>query len=590
MTQLLMNHIPDYLDDRLKVTVVLSGDIQYLMRTLAQDSTVSSWYDPDEERAFTTTKMSEVPERFRDKLVRHSNGTGSSILMYPDPDSDRAVNHVDSGTSVWLNANPTFTGDSFRVWWDVRNRPGEYETFSASDPISDHPHDYGAYGEYVIAFSTNVTGFNMNRKLAVQFTLYQNGTAATTPYFCSSTKTLKFKKAPYFEGDTLSVVWYTYSQKVNGVNVSFPQLSVYGHDSPLSDYQYEYPDYDEYVGGIYMNSSGGFVSVDVPDGFPDESGLVFVKAVESRVPSHVKTNDLTFCRTVERVECSRLESVTTKWYDCYELTSVRLPELTSIDEKYAINCSPKLQEVYAPRLKCITRATSTFKGNTGMLRADYPELTSIRQDIEPKKNYATFSANMSLSSAYMPKLRKGNPKCFEFCVNLRKTDFRSLSAVESSMFYDCLSLKDISVSPDCSYVGTSAFYRCGQLRRISPLGQCGRVESDAFGFCASLSAIEIPQASVLLPAAFRGCSSLMSVRLENVKAIHNTVFCDCSSLAVVDLSELDYVPQLSNADAFARCPASVLVRPDMVDEFKTKSGDLYKWSDSSMKDRIVAAN
>jgi len=61
-----------------------------------------------------------------------------------------------------LNRNPSFTGDSFKVWWDLKNFPDKYEEFSTADPIYNHPHEYSEYGEYVIAFSINVVSLNMN--------------------------------------------------------------------------------------------------------------------------------------------------------------------------------------------------------------------------------------------------------------------------------------------------------------------------------------------------------------------------------------------------------------------------------------------
>jgi len=69
MTQHLMNNVPDYIDDRIKMTVILSDDVQYQLRALAPSNKVSSWYNPDERRAYSTVDIDEVPENFRSSLI-----------------------------------------------------------------------------------------------------------------------------------------------------------------------------------------------------------------------------------------------------------------------------------------------------------------------------------------------------------------------------------------------------------------------------------------------------------------------------------------------------------------------------------------
>ena len=67
--------------------------------------------------------------------------------------------------------------------------------------------------------------------------------------------------------------------------------------------------------------------------------------------------------------------------------------------------------------------------------------------------------NVSLSAAYCPKLIKGMKQDFSFCVNLKKTDFSNLSAIETDMFRECLSLKDIKF-PNVKYIYSNAFVGC----------------------------------------------------------------------------------------------------------------------------------
>ena len=426
------------------MTVILSDDVQYQLRALAPSNKVSSWYNPDERRAYSTVDIDEVPENFRSSLIQHSTSSGSSTLMYPQP--QYIQKHTSSGKIVHLNRNPSFTGDSFKVWWDLKNFPDKYEEFSTADPIYNHPHEYSEYGEYVIAFSINVVSLNMNQMVAAQFEMHQGLLSVTTPYFSIPSTTLAFKQIPYFEGDVLSIRWQP------GV------VQTFTHESPLEDFQYTFPSYGEKA-AIIMESDGGYVSADLDQMFPDESGLVFIKELKSRNANHTTINNMAFSRTIKKIDCSKLKRIATQWYDCYELTSIRLPELTSIAVTYAINCMPNLKEIYAPRLKSITNATSTFKGNTGIERVYFPELSSITG------SYSTFSMNASLSSVYMPSVISCNNQCFEYCINLKETDFSSMLSTSSNLFRDCISLEEIKL-PKIKYIAANTFNRCQNLKKI----------------------------------------------------------------------------------------------------------------------------
>lgn len=101
-----------------------------------------------------------------------------------------------------------------------------------------------------------------------------------------------------------------------------------------------------------------------------------------------------------------------------------------------------------------------FKGDTALEEIDFPLLTAIYGG----SGY-NFMTNVSLSAAYLPKLIRGMPQEFAYCVNLKETDFSSLSAVENSMFKDCICLKKIRL-PSVKRIGSSAFYRCRNLKTI----------------------------------------------------------------------------------------------------------------------------
>ena len=86
---------------------------------------------------------------------------------------------------------------------------------------------------------------------------------------------------------------------------------------------------------------------------------------------------------------------------------------------------------------------TTLAGNVSLEQVDFPELTCISGNYELTSTGMgyNFMTNLSLTSVNMPKLVSGMKSDFSYCVNLKDTDFSSLSAVEDSMFRDCLCLK-----------------------------------------------------------------------------------------------------------------------------------------------------
>ena len=69
MTQHLMNHIPNYIDDRLTLEAAISDDLQYKHYELLASNLVSSWYDPSQDKAFSAFDINDVPEEFRGQLI-----------------------------------------------------------------------------------------------------------------------------------------------------------------------------------------------------------------------------------------------------------------------------------------------------------------------------------------------------------------------------------------------------------------------------------------------------------------------------------------------------------------------------------------
>ena len=152
---------------------------------------------------------------------------------------------------------------------------------------------------------------------------------------------------------------------------------------------------------------------------------------------------MNYSRCLQSIKAYGISCIDAVWYDGYELTSIELPDLETIICPYSVNCLYNLKQFIAPKLKFMNNSTGLFKGNVSLEQVDFPELTCISGNYELTSTGMgyNFMTNLSLTSVNMPKLVSGMKSDFSYCVNLKDTDFSSLSAVEDSMFRDCLCLK-----------------------------------------------------------------------------------------------------------------------------------------------------
>lgn len=248
--------------------------------------------------------------------------------MYPKPTP--SIDIANSSKIFSLPNKPTFTGESFKIFWDVYNDPTAVSSYDSASLLSEMQHQYDSYGEHTIKFSLNVTGIHLISR------------------------------------------------------------------------------FDR------------------------------IKEINSRSSNFQSLTHVYYCRNLERMKLNTLSCIDTEWFDCYELTSLELPELEDISCTYSVNCMHNLKHFSAPRLKRISKATGVFKGNIKLEAVYFPQLTAIYGG-----NGYTFMTNVELTSAYCPKLVSCLPKEFAYCVNLKETNFSSLETVSDEMFRDCLSLKEL---------------------------------------------------------------------------------------------------------------------------------------------------
>lgn len=352
-----MKNIPDYMDDRTTLGIMLSDDLTYRSYRMVNSNLVSSWYDTTQQKAFTAICMADVPIEHRGSLVQHTTSTNSAGLMYPNDVPDISV--ASTSKKMSFPAFPEYYGDSFKVFWDTTSEECPISTYNSKSLVSDFCHTYDEYGKHTIRFSANVRSLQLTSK------------------------------------------------------------------------------FDRII------------------------------KIDSRSSNFYKMTNLKYCRNVESIKVYELSNIGTDWFDCYELTSIELPDLMQITCPYSVNCMFNLKKFIAPKLRYMNNATGIFKGNVNLEEVYFPHLTCISGDYvstDTGKGY-NFMTNVSLTAAYLPKLMSGMTLDFAYCVNLISTDFSSLNAVEVDMFRDCISLKEIKL-PKVKRIKERAFYRCQNLVKV----------------------------------------------------------------------------------------------------------------------------
>ena len=132
-----------------------------------------------------------------------------------------------------------------------------------------------------------------------------------------------------------------------------------------------------------------------------------------------------------------------------------------------------------------------------------------------------------------------------------------VTGIGNSAFYDCDSLREISLPSTLKMIGESAFddssleriempdsvtvlgkyvfSGCGNLSYVKLSAGLKAIPYRAFDDCSFLSSIIIPKGVTSIGAsAFSGCSALEQITLpSSLKAVENSAFEDCSSLSSV---------------------------------------------------------
>ncbi len=225
------------------------------------------------------------------------------------------------------------------------------------------------------------------------------------------------------------------------------------------------------------------------------------------------------------------EGVTTigelAFYDCYNMTSISLPDSLTIIEDAAFNyCG--LTSIIIPN-------------NVTTIDEFAFDACVLLQNIILSDNLTTigryaFRYCTNLKSITIPdSVTTIGVHAFENCSSLENVVIgTSLTMIGESLFEDCSSLKKITVTENVKSIGKRAFYNCTSLNEVVILNGVKSIGNHAF-FKSGVTSITIPDSVTQIgDYAFSECKKLSSLNIGNgLTGINDSAFSKCDSLSSV---------------------------------------------------------
>lgn len=141
-----------------------------------------------------------------------------------------------------------------------------------------------------------------------------------------------------------------------------------------------------------------------------------------------------------------------------------------------------------------------------------------------------------------------------------------VTEIRDNAFYECGSLRHITLPDTIEKIGHHAFYACYSLESITIPDSVTDIGMGCFCGCESLSSVSLPGGISRLPeSCFRSCTSLKSIDIpSNITAVGDFCFSGCTSLSAVSLG--DSVTSLGDCSFYMCGNLNAMYIPDSVTE------------------------
>lgn len=114
-----------------------------------------------------------------------------------------------------------------------------------------------------------------------------------------------------------------------------------------------------------------------------------------------------------------------------------------------------------------------------------------------------------------------------------------VTEIRDNAFYECGSLRHISIPENVRKIGHHAFYACFSLESVVIPATVEEIGMGCFCGCSALSSVNLPDSITALPeSCFRACTSLTTITVpDSVTSVGDFCFSGCTSLKDVSLGK-----------------------------------------------------
>ncbi|MCR5599516.1 MAG: leucine-rich repeat domain-containing protein [Ruminococcus sp.] len=131
---------------------------------------------------------------------------------------------------------------------------------------------------------------------------------------------------------------------------------------------------------------------------------------------------------------------------------------------------------------------------------------------------------------------RGAPECIEIPEFIESCP---VTEIRDNAFYNCHSLRHISIPDTVLKIGHHSFYACYSLEEVTLPPDLEEIGMGCFCGCAGMTAVTIPETLTVLPdSCFRACTSLTEVTLPyKLEVIDKFCFAGCTSLSDITVGD-----------------------------------------------------